>query len=329
MIRLAQAASSEIHTKENPGLYGTPPNQLRTGVTANKPQGNLDGELNVIPFYDGEWRAVFRPTDPTIAEKIASLAYNIVANGSIYGYGQQVSGGGAARTALFDALAKLDKPNPWAVYTPVNCDCSSLVGACVYFAGIVEPLLRQMNTTSEPNVLMGTGDFVRLEDASLLKVGCGARRGDIFWKYGHTAICLDNDETQETTPCKIWNCSACNMRSGYSTDYPIIQTLHPGNLVNVISTASTGWKQIEIGGLYGFVSPKYVVELEKAIISGGNVWMRTKAGDTSEKTRIMVIPGGSIVHLTGNITQVGLTKWFDVIFNGKRGWSSGKFVKPL
>jgi uncharacterized protein YraI len=119
------------------------------------------------------------------------------------------------------------------------------------------------------------------------------------------------------------------MRSGYSTDYPIIQTLHSGNLVNVISTASTGWKQIEIGGLYGFVSTKYVVELEKAIISGGNVWMRTKAGDTSEKTRIIVIPGGSIVHLTGNITQVGLTKWFDVIFNGKRGWSSGKFVKPL
>ena len=55
MIRIAQAASSEKGT-----AYGSPPNQLRTGVTADKPYGNLDGELNIIPFYPSGWKAVFR-----------------------------------------------------------------------------------------------------------------------------------------------------------------------------------------------------------------------------------------------------------------------------
>ena len=51
MIRIGQASSSEINTPSNPGIFGIPPNQLRTGVTQAKPEGNLDGELNIIPFY--------------------------------------------------------------------------------------------------------------------------------------------------------------------------------------------------------------------------------------------------------------------------------------
>ena len=322
MIRLAQAASSETG-----GSYGTPPNQLRTGVTANKPQGNLDGELNVIPFYSGGWKAVLRAKDTEIADLIADLAYQIVANGSKVGYGQQLDGG-SARTGLFDALAKMEIPNPWAISYPVNCDCSSLVGACVYFAGIEEDGLRTMNTSKEPGLLTGTGEFVWLDDTDLLTAACGVKRGDIYWKPGHTAIAIDSDEKQETTPAKIDNCSACNMRTGPSTAYPVIQVLHPGDLVNIISTATSGWKQIEIGGVYGFVSPKYIKVLPNGEATG-NVWMRTKAGDTSEKTRIMVIPYKAVAGLTGNTTKVGLTTWYDVIYCNKRGWASGKYIKPL
>lgn len=323
MIRLAQAASAE-----NGGAYGTPPNQLRTGVTANKPQGNLDGELNIIPFYSFGWKAVFRPKDEEKAELIADLAYQIVANGSKVGYGQQLEGA-SARTGLFDALAEMEIPNPWAIKKPVNCDCSSKTGACVYFAGIEEPALRSMNTTTEPGVLMGTGEFIRLEDAELLEAACGAKRGDIYWKPGHSAICIDTDSAQETTAGMICDCSACNMRTGAGKEYSKIMTLHPGDLVNIVSTASNGWKQIEIGGVYGFVSYLYVKELPKAKAVNGNVWMRTKAGVIKKDTEIMVIPSGATVAITGDIEKVGVTPWYYCIYCGKRGWASGKYIKPL
>lgn len=321
MIRLAQAASSETG-----GAYGTPPNQLRTGVTANKPQGNLDGELNVIPFYSGGWKAVLRPKDTEKANLIADLAYQIVANGSKVGYGQQLDGGNVSRTGLFDALNNMAKVNPWNIPFPVNCDCSSLAGACVYFAGIEEDGLRTMNTSTAPGLLTGTGEFVWLDDTTLLTSACGAKRGDLYWKPGHMAICLDSDEKQETTPAKIANCSACNMRTGSSTAYPVIQVLHPGNLVNIISTAANGWKQIEIGGKYGFVSYKYITDLPKAVATG-NVWQREKAG--TDGKQIQVIPYNAICYLTGNTTKVGLTTWYDCIYCNKRGWASGKYIKPV
>ena len=74
MIRIAQASSSEVHTKSNPGKFGTPPNQLRTGVTAAKPYGNMDGELNVQAWYAYDWEAVFRPVNLQVADKMAWAA---------------------------------------------------------------------------------------------------------------------------------------------------------------------------------------------------------------------------------------------------------------
>ena len=124
MIRIAQAASSEVHTKENPGTFGTPPNQLRTGVTADKPYGNLDGELNIIPFYASGFQAVFRAKDPKIREKIATLAEKAVMNWMGVGYGQNMSGPwNEQRTGFFDALNAMVDPDPLKIKTPVNCDC--------------------------------------------------------------------------------------------------------------------------------------------------------------------------------------------------------------
>ena len=64
MIRIAQASSAEDF-----GRYGIAPNQRRTGASRTRPEGNLDGELNVVEWYDG-WEAVYRPIDPMIAERI-------------------------------------------------------------------------------------------------------------------------------------------------------------------------------------------------------------------------------------------------------------------
>lgn len=180
-IRIAQAASSETF-----GKNGVAPNQRRTGVTASKPQGNLDGELNIINWKGG-WECVYRPFDETVAEFIAEFFYRAVANGSGIGYSW------SGNTGLFDWLKNHNSKNPKDVNTPVNTDCAALVGAAVYNAGIEDNRLRTLTTDKMDAVLMSTGCFVKLTGKDICENGKGIRRGDILWKKGHTACALDTD----------------------------------------------------------------------------------------------------------------------------------------
>lgn len=181
-IRIAQASSSETYTK-----YGKAPNQRRTGATVTKPEGNLDGELNVIEFKGG-WECVYRPKDSKVAEYIAAFMYSAVANGSHIGYSQD-----ATRVGVFDECAKMTLPNPAQINTLVNCDCATLVGAAIYYSGIKLSTLRKLCTWEMEEVLMGSGQFIKLTDKALLQSATGIKRGDILWKTGHTAVAIDSD----------------------------------------------------------------------------------------------------------------------------------------
>ena len=179
MIRIAQASSSEDF-----GKYGVAPNQRRTGVTASKPEGNLDGELNIIAWKGG-WECIYRAVDEEVAEKIAEINYKAVANGSGIGYSW------SGNTGLFDALKKLGSTDPGDVKTPVNTDCAALEGCAIYNAGIKDDRLRTLTTAKMDEVLMSTGCFIKLTGKALCQEGKGVRRGDILWKTGHTACVLD------------------------------------------------------------------------------------------------------------------------------------------
>ena len=180
-IRIAQASSSETGTK-----YGTAPNQRRTGVTVSNPGGNMDGELNVISFSGG-WECVYRPKDSKVAEFIATFMVSAVANGKYIGYSQD-----ASRVGVFDECQKMTLPNPARITKPVNCDCATLVGAAIYFAGIKLSTLRKLCTWEMEDVLMKSGQFTKLTDKDLLNSAKGIKRGDILWKTGHTAVAIDN-----------------------------------------------------------------------------------------------------------------------------------------
>lgn len=181
MIRIAQASISENFTK-----YGKAPNQRRTGASRTKPEGNLDGELNIVDWYGG-WEAVYRPIDGEVAKRIAEFMYNAVANGNYIGYSWD---GG---TQLYDALRKKNSTNPKDIDTFVNTDCAKLVGDAVWFSGIKSDALHNLVTWRMDNVLMSTNAFVKLTDTAMLNNGKGIRRGDILWKTGHTAVALDTD----------------------------------------------------------------------------------------------------------------------------------------
>lgn len=308
MIRLAQAASSEFYS-----AWGEPPNQRRT-------KGNLDGELNVVPFYGG-WEICFRPINPNLGERIADFMLNAVRNGDFIGYGQ--NNGKYPRTGVFDALMKLSTPDPMQITTLCNCDCSSLVGAAVYFSGVHMSALRTMYTGTERDIFRVSGEFAEITDATLLQSGQGIRKGDILLKAGHTAVSLDTDGKQETTPCFIWNCKACNLREGAGTDSKVIMVLSAGDKVDKISTASNGWAQVRVKGRVGFVSPKYITEMSTKKATG-NVWLRKDAGTKYDP--IIVIPKGATVYVTGETKKVGLTPWYRAIYAGNEGFASGKYL---
>lgn len=315
MIRIAQASSSEHFS-----AWGEPPNQRRTGVSTSKPYGNLDGELCIVPFYSS-FTMCFRPIDGNLAERIASFMENAVKNWKYIGYGQ--NNGQYPRTGVFDALLKAKETDPLKIKNLCNCDCSSLVGAAVYFAGIPMMALRTMYTGSQQTIFRTTGAFVEITDKTLLQSGQGIKRGDILWKKGHTVVVLDSDKKQETTPCVICNCKACNLREGAGTDNKVIMTLSGGDEVEKISTAANGWAQIRVKGKVGFVSPKYIREMDK-LKATGNVWLRKGAG--TKNAEIIVIPNGATVYATGETKKVGLTTWHKVIYAGKEGWASGVYL---
>lgn len=183
MIRIAQASSSE-----NYGKYGVAPNQRRTGVTKTKPEGNLDGELNVVSWYGG-WEKVYRPIDPAIAEKIANFMHRAVANGNYIGYSWD---GGLQ---LHNALIAKNSTDPMDIDTYVNTDCAKLVGDGIWFSGIHNDGLLNLTTWKMDSVLTATNAFNVLTTKELCEQGKGIRRGDILWKTGHTAVALDSDDS--------------------------------------------------------------------------------------------------------------------------------------
>lgn len=323
MIRLAQAASSEYFNK-----YGTPPNQRRTGATADNPGGNMDGELNVVNFATNGWTAVFRCTNDTMADRIAWIVLQAVRNGAFIGYGQgslASDGGRYPRTGVFDALYKISSPDPMLINTLCNCDCSSLVGAAVYFSGIFEPKLRDMWTGSEREILMGTGKFIELNDPELLQSAKGVKRGDIYWKPGHTAVAIDTDTTLTFIPARTANCKACNLREGPGTEYKVIMELPNGALIDYISRSENGWAQVRVKGKFGYVSPKYY-EILPTETATGDCWLR-KEPKVSKETELIVIPRGAKPSVTGNAKKVGLTTWKECVYASKIGWASGKYIK--
>ena len=328
MIRLAQAASSEYF-----GKYGTPPNQRRTGATAENPGGNMDGELNIVNFCTNGWTAVFRANNEKIAERIAWIVTRAVANGKWIGYGQASlasDGGKYPRTGVFDALMRLDytqtgAPDPLEIKTLCNCDCSSLMGAAVYFAGIHEPKLRDMWTGSQRSLLLGTGEFTELNDPELLQSAVGVRRGDIFWKPGHTAVAIDTDERPSYIPCWTVDCKAVNLRKGPGTDYAAIKELPCGVIMDYVSTNANGWMQVRYKGQFAFISPMYC-KILPTMTATGDVWLR-KEPKVDKATEVIVIPKGATVYVTGETKRPILTKWYRAFYAGKEGWASEKYLK--
>ena len=160
-------------------------------ATGGKP-GNQNGkELRFQNYYNHAkgWNLI-RPKDQIIALKLAiSMTYAV--NNENIGYCQ------STRSGLQNALAAIGYKAIAAVSAPCNTDCSALVRACCWVAGVK---VGAFNTSNELKVLLATGEFVQITSWNEKDL----RAGDILVTKtkGHTAMVVSTTNAPTPTPPK-------------------------------------------------------------------------------------------------------------------------------
>ena len=164
------------------------------GQASGGEAGNQNGkELRTQPWYLNKkgW-IVLRPKDSAVAKKIAD-DMRFACNNANIGYDQK------ERNTLYEAASKVDFDCS-KVTTPCECDCSSLVRVCLWYAGIK---VSNFNTASEVKTLMATGKFTELTDAKYTEKSDYLMEGDILVTKvkGHTCVVLnDGDKAHDPEP---------------------------------------------------------------------------------------------------------------------------------
>ena len=181
-----------------------------------------------------------RAKDEKIATKLADAMRQACDNPHI-GYDQN------QRLGVITQLAKYGSLKAISVNT--ECDCSSLVRACVIQATGIDP--GNFTTATEKATLLKTGLF---REVKITKAD-DCRTGDILVTKikGHTGII-----TSAPAPLlgrkAIVTASALHVRRGPAKTYAHVRYLHKGNLVTVYDEVS-GWGRI---GTNEWVSLKYL-----------------------------------------------------------------------
>lgn len=151
-------------------------------LTGGKAGDQTGHEVETQKYYKHKkgWY-VLRLKDVKAAEKLGNAMESACKNNNI-GYNQ------AKRLEIIKAGIKTTKP--------VNCDCSSLVRACLKHIGIN---VKDFTTANEVEVLMATGLFDKTSEVLCLY------KGDILVTKtkGHTAIVTYSEINRNTKVCSI------------------------------------------------------------------------------------------------------------------------------
>lgn len=101
------------------------------------------------------------------------------------------------------------------------------------------------------------------ETNSWSKVKYNGQTGYVYSKY------VAQTSTTSNTQVKYVNCTSLNVRSGPGTSYSIIKSISTNTKVEVIST-NNGWSKIKEGSTTGYVSAKYLSDLQTSSSTSSN-----------------------------------------------------------
>lgn len=288
------------------------------------------------------WR-VFRAKDPEKRKLLAQAMKAACANNKI-GYSQP------DRLALFNQV-KTKGYDPAKATEPTNCDCSSLVRVCCYYAGI-EPA--NFTTPYEPSKLMATGAFVEMTDSKYTTQSAYLCAGDILVTktQGHTVIVLTNgskasaDESYDVKPMTLGDRILENGCEG--SDVKELQSLliqfgfscgkwgADGDFGDATEMAVKEFQSahgLEVDGIVGkntFAKLESIVKGEadnngtSVAIYGGNCYVREEPNTNG---KIIGIAYANTTYIYGKETSEA--GWNKIVYNGTDGWVSGKYSKII
>lgn len=180
-----------------------------------------------------------RSYNSTVADKLATAMQQACDNPHI-GYDQN------QRLGVITQLAKYGSLKAISVNT--ECDCSSLVRACVIQATGNDP--GNFNTATEKTVLLQTGLF---REVKITKAD-DCQTGDILATKtkGHTGIIVEAPVIRPVK--KMVTAFSLHVRTGPSASRAHVRYLHKGDVVTVYAEKS-GWALI---GVDEWCSTKYL-----------------------------------------------------------------------
>nr|WP_317333309.1 SH3 domain-containing protein [uncultured Romboutsia sp.] len=146
--------------------------------------------------------------------------------------------------------------------------------------------------------------------------------GTIGWASG-SYISVSSGSTSQTSYKATVTATSLNVRSGASTSYSVITKLSKGTVVDVIESASNGWKKIKTsGGTTGWVSGSYLTTGALEDSSTDNSTSQTSYKATVTATSLNVRSGASTSYSI--ITKLSKGTVVDVIESASNGWKKIK-----
>lgn len=285
------------------------------------------------------WR-VFVAKDPVKREMIAFAMERACANNKI-GYSQ------LDRLALYNQVKTKDF-DPGKATEITNCDCSSLVRVCCWYAGIK---VTNFTTVDEPSALLKTGEFIEVPWKGVDYVG----RGYILdtKTKGHTGVVLGNGSKwkepvsgAETVKTEITEERI--LRNGTSgadvkemqgmliqLGYDLGKWGADGDFGDATEMAVKAFQSdsgIKVDGICGTETmsalwARFTDHAETGTvvgIIGGNCYVRTAPNISGD---VIGVAYTGTRHIYANETSTD--GWYKIVFTGTTGWVSGKYAERM
>ena len=146
--------------------------------------------------------------------------------------------------------------------------------------------------------------------------------GTTGWVSASYISILQGSNSQSSYKATV-NATSLNVRSGASTSYSVITKLPKGTVVDVIESASNGWKKIKTSnGTTGWVSGQYLTSGVVNQPSTDNSTSQSSYKATVNATSLNVRSGASTSYSV--ITKLSKGTVVDVIESASNGWKKIK-----
>lgn len=326
MVRVAQFNHSETPP---PSIWGVPGDQLKVKGEYETSYVFERGELNIVPWYDGQWSMAFRPIDKANAARLADLANATCRNPKV-GYSQTND-----RESFYRELKEAGW-DPDRIANKCNGDCSAGFAALSTAAGMEMP--KDLYTGNMATYIITSGHYLMMKTAQFLASPDYLLPGDVLLRPathergGHTLTVIDEGDQSCLYSRAVVNGGTWNLRRSPTYYCDVVDVLKGGLNIRIylpcIWCDGISWYYADTGGCRGFISrvaftPYHEVEVFN------DTWLRTAPNLRGKK--IIVVPASdSTLISTGTWEEDDRgVIWHQVAYANRWGWVSSKNASKI